>query len=59
MALAKPKTAEGVYDLLLRDVPGDVMMALEVLAESEGRSAMAEARKLLAEAVRRKRRREA
>lgn len=49
-----PKSPDGRYDLLLRDVPGDVLIALESLAEAQGRSTMAEARALLQETVRRR-----
>lgn len=49
-----PKSPTETYDLLLRDVPGDVLIALESLAGAEGRSVMAEARKLLQESVRRR-----
>lgn len=55
----KPKTPDGKYLLTLREVPGDVMIGLEALADADRRSAEAEAIHLLQEVVRRRRRREA
>lgn len=47
----KPKTPEGHYLLTIRDVPGDVMIGLEGLADAEERSVEAEALVLLREVV--------
>lgn len=53
------KSPQGSYDLLLRDIPGDVFLALEALADAEGRKVGSQARKLLLEAVRRRAARQA
>lgn len=50
----KPKTPDGSYPLTIREIPGDVMIGLESLADAEGRSVEAEALHILRQAVRRR-----
>jgi hypothetical protein len=38
-----PKSPDGKYDLLLRDVPGAILLALEHAADSEGRTPASQA----------------
>lgn len=50
----KPKSPDGLYPLTVRDIPGDVLMGLEILADAQERSVEAEARIILQQAVRRR-----